>query len=261
MNALTSILQYNGSRGKWQVTRGSTVVDFPKGPEGKKSAQSLILKTEAPLVFEMLEQLIEKHPDNRDLITRAWKAALLSCQHYVLTPYTGQDHELARVASASEPIEYHISSNPIWEETVYKCNCPDWQHGRARLGMSPDDPDYPKYGAPVLDRAGIVCKHVLAYIFTTTANITLVEHSPTSFKIANAIWRNTINNLQKYLPDSKVILSDTKAVQMKDGQITISTNSMNISKWLDENFRARVVEEINANSDYPYPLTLNVQGV
>jgi hypothetical protein len=248
----SSSINYNASARKWQVIRGSLTAQFERGPKGKQAAQTLLLDTDAPIVLLQLERLTAKYQTNESLVKRAWKAAMLAGQGFVLKPYaSNSSNELARVANETEIAEYAITNNYQADFHSYHCTCIDWSNGNNGT----------KNGAPTLPNIGPLCKHILAYIFVKNADIPLADHSPSNSDHARSLWDLLLKELDKSQinPAHLMMLEQADPYKYGRGQLIMRIAPHNIKYWLSPSLQK--ILEARLKDIAHNPISLIVQGV
>jgi len=162
--------EYNRSTKTWTTND----VNFPAGAEGRRDATLYAILIEDDALYQELATLITAHktnPDYPQIESRIIKAANLVLDGHVREAWPYSQHgacanEIARVESTTQAYPrsdpYIIGRNMDGKHV--SCNCTDWRRGfeLAEFGTTSTHPP-----APRLRTGQIICKHVLAWYFST----------------------------------------------------------------------------------------------
>lgn len=165
--------EYNRSQRQWIVANGTEIIDILP-PKHKEQALLSALRHNNPTLAAEVEAIIENnriHPEAAAIERRAIKAGLLIQSGHVLAQRDwrdGRGHaaEIAAVVSQSGNGIYSVYFSGIGEPGYLACECEDHSNGLMREFYAIDNPNRPRFGAPVLFNGQVACKHILAVLIS-----------------------------------------------------------------------------------------------
>jgi hypothetical protein len=241
-----SVVKYNPAVDKWEVHHGINVATFNRGFEGHKRALQLAITTDQPDLYRGYEYLKDTYRDEPGILARAYHGLKLAFDGYVLEPFVGNHNEVCRVASRTAISEYSIRYNRD-NEWPYSCNCRDWNQGYEIVGEPYPEPK-PKYGAPFIEKKGVFCKHVFAFMLAAYAKMPLLSYAPDSYIRAFSVWTKILRDLEDVLPDNAAWLDEIVPVGFGRNHLVLTVkenNDLQIVRFVKANWGIRLQESLN----------------